>query len=626
MTSSLKAARSHEYFVPRVLDQLQDIFSSVIKNTSDIVFVKDMQGQYVMANDAAASWLGTTVEVMLGSTDQTLFPVDAARAIQKMDQRILQDRTTLEYEETILLKEETRTLLTKKFPWFDSNNTPVGVIGVCRDITEIKESKAVVEGSEAKALDRLAEIEAVYQTAPIGLAVLDKSLRFRRINQHLADINGKTIEEHLGHSIREIIPDVADKVEPLLRRVLETGIPILDVEIKGKTSSQPGVYRTWLESWYPLRTKNGVVNGINIVCKEITERKQLEQRLSEAAVQLESALIAGSVYTWSWDIPADSVTVNSAFAELFGIEPEDDLTVSLPLASFLQAIHQEDRARVSSEIQQSIDNKEVFISEYRVRTVHDEERWVIARGQPNYNQSESPTSFPGALADITERKQVEEQRDRFFELSRDMLAVANTDGYFIQVNSAWTRVLGYSKKEMLSRPYLEFVHPEDRTVTLEKAELLSKGDPTIDFENRYRRKDGTYCWLEWSVAPVRDQNLLYAVAHDITNRKKVEQEREELLLAAQKARNEAERANRIKDDFLAVLSHELRTPLNPILGWVHMFKQENLSKERFKKGISVVERNAKLQIQLVDDLLDISRILRGKLALEAETIDRKSVV
>jgi PAS domain S-box-containing protein len=223
-------------------------------------------------------------------------------------------------------------------------------------------------------------------------------------------------------------------------------------------------------------------------------------------------------------------------------------------------------------------------------------------------------------------KRAEEERDRFFELSRDMLAIANIEGCFIRVNSAWTQVLGYSQQEMMSRPYLDFVHPEDRDITGKIADALSRGEPTIGFENRYRRKDGTYCWLEWSVSPFPQQGVLYAVAHDVTRRKQAQIEREKLLIEAQKARDEAERANQIKDDFLAVLSHELRTPLNPISGWAQILRGQSLDSERAQAGLATIERNARLQIQLVDDLLDMSRILRGKLVLKPQPIDLIEVV
>ncbi len=118
-----------------------------------------------------------------------------------------------------------------------------------------------------------------------------------------------------------------------------------------------------------------------------------------------------------------------------------------------------------------------------------------------------------------ERKHAEEELDRFFSLSLDMMCVAGFDGYFKRLNPAWQRVLGYTNEELLSRPYLEFVHPDDRTPTATEAGRLSSGQRVMAFENRYRAKDGRYRWLEWASVPYPDEQVIYAAARDITERK-----------------------------------------------------------------------------------------------------------
>jgi PAS domain S-box-containing protein len=133
--------------------------------------------------------------------------------------------------------------------------------------------------------NQLAEIEAIYRTAPVGLCVLDHDLRFVRINERLAEINGYPAAEHIGRSIREVVPDLADEAEPIMRRILETGEPVVDIEIVGETAAQPGVRRAWLETWAPLLGESGEILGINVMAEEVTERKRSE-RLREAFVGL----------------------------------------------------------------------------------------------------------------------------------------------------------------------------------------------------------------------------------------------------------------------------------------------------------------------------------------------------
>jgi len=123
------------------------------------------------------------------------------------------------------------------------------------------------------------------------------------------------------------------------------------------------------------------------------------------------------------------------------------------------------------------------------------------------------------VGQFMERKRAEEELDRFFTLSLDMLCVAGFDGYFKRVNPAWERVLGYTKEEMVARPYMDFVHPDDRSPTTTAADTLSVGRDVLAFENRYRAKDGTYRWLEWSSVSYPSEQKIYAAARDITERK-----------------------------------------------------------------------------------------------------------
>jgi PAS domain S-box-containing protein len=138
----------------------------------------------------------------------------------------------------------------------------------------------------------------------------------------------------------------------------------------------------------------------------------------------------------------------------------------------------------------------------------------------------------------TARQAVIEERDRFFDVSIDLLATASADGYFVRLNPAWSAVLGYELDELKSRPFVEFVHPDDvLATTIEAARQIDEGKSVLNFQNRYRHRDGTYRWLEWTSSPSADGALLYAVARDVTDRK-LEEERlraPEMALARRRA-------------------------------------------------------------------------------------------
>jgi serine/threonine-protein kinase len=128
------------------------------------------------------------------------------------------------------------------------------------------------------------------------------------------------------------------------------------------------------------------------------------------------------------------------------------------------------------------------------------------------------------LAESAERKHADEQRARFFALSLDLLAIAGFDGYFKQLNPAWETTLGWTTEELLARPWVEFIHPDDVAPTLAAAEGIMAGNLLINHENRYRCRDGSYKWLLWNAREIVGERLIYAVARDITERKRTEEQ------------------------------------------------------------------------------------------------------
>ncbi|HEX5972967.1 MAG TPA: PAS domain-containing protein [Gemmatimonadaceae bacterium] len=125
--------------------------------------------------------------------------------------------------------------------------------------------------------------------------------------------------------------------------------------------------------------------------------------------------------------------------------------------------------------------------------------------------------------------------ERFFELSIDLLCQLGFDGYFKRLNPAWERTLGWSTFELTSRPFIEFVHPDDRERTLAQNKEVRSGGRALEFENRYRCKDGTYRWLRWNAAPDATWSVIYSVARDVTAQKEAEEERERLVRELQSA-------------------------------------------------------------------------------------------
>ena len=152
----------------------------------------------------------------------------------------------------------------------------------------------------------------------------------------------------------------------------------------------------------------------------------------------------------------------------------------------------------------------------------DQKQALKALGRLVVAQIELRRSVSDQAQAIRERRRAEEELDQLFTLSLDMLCIAGFDGYFKRINPAWEGTLGIPKEELLSRPYVDFVHPDDREATINEARKMDQGELTISFENRYLSADGTYRWLLWNATPNKSLRLIFAVARDITQRKQTE--------------------------------------------------------------------------------------------------------
>src|SRR5438045_6847560 len=130
---------------------------------------------------------------------------------------------------------------------------------------------------------------------------------------------------------------------------------------------------------------------------------------------------------------------------------------------------------------------------------------------------------------------VTQAENRFFEVSIDMLCFLDFNGYFKRLNPAWERTLGFTRQELMSKPFIEFVHPDDRDRTLKQNAEVRAGGKALSFENRYLCKDGSYRWLRWNAAPGSAERVIYSVARDITDATRAEQEREQLVRELQSA-------------------------------------------------------------------------------------------
>jgi len=228
------------------------------------------------------------------------------------------------------------------------------------------------------------------------------------------------------------------------------------------------------------------------------------------------------------------------------------------------------------------------------------------------------------------RRQAETDIDRFFDLSLDMLCIANAEGYFIRLNPAFTRTLGWSLDELMSRPFLDFVHPDDRASTLLEVERqIGRGEPVLEFQNRYRHQDGSWRLLSWKSTAHPDGSL-YAIARDVTEREQTAQalrrSHEELERRVQERTAELQQRNRDLETLLYVSSHDLREPLRSISNFSQLVR-ERYADRLDAKGLDYIDRvvrAAQRMDQLMEELLTLSRAQR--LAMPYEEVRGRDLV
>jgi two-component system sensor histidine kinase/response regulator len=338
------------------------------------------------------------------------------------------------------------------------------------------------------------------------------------------------------------------------------------------------------------------------------ERAETALRQSEGRFHHMAANIPGGMiyqFLLHPDGSVDLPYISPSCRELYGLEPEE---IQRNPALIMDMVHPDDRAAFDESIAASARTLLPWRWEGREIVQPGTIKWFHGASRPE-RQPSGDILWDGLLMDVTARKQAEEERDRFFILSLDMLCIAGFDGYFKDLNPAWEKTLGFTKEELLAKPFLEFVHPEDRASTIVAAEKLSvTGTDIVSFDNRYLCKDGSYKLLAWDAAPFAEQKLIYAVARDITEHKQAEEE-------VRKAKAAAEAATRAKSEFLANMSHEIRTPMNGIIGMTELALDTELTREQ-REYLTLVKDSADSLLRLINDILDFSKIEAGKLDLD----------
>jgi PAS domain S-box-containing protein len=424
-----------------------------------------------------------------------------------------------------------RILEVRHIPEKDESGRVVSVLAIGRDVTERRQAEEALRHSEEEARNRLAEIEQIYRYAPIGLFAIDREYRFTRINEFLAEINGSTIEEHIGKTLWDMVPNLANHLVEIYRPVLERGESVLGQEIHGQTPKSPGVDRVWLANYFPFIAKTGEVIGLIGVVLEVTERKRAEEAVRKSEELLRQAVRVANLGIFDHDQLTDTIYWSPEQRAIYGWVEDRTSTLS----DFVAMLHPEDRERIAAAIRRAHDpaGDGVFSVEQRIIRSDGEVRWLVTRSQTFFEgegDARRPVRTVGAVLDSTEWKRVEERLAEAQEIGGFGSFEVDVTTWVGHCSPALCRILGFETDE----PFQDFpaficrhVHGDDREMTTKtRAQLLDEGG-LDEIEFRYRRPDGEERALQARRRAVRTAAgrviRLVGTIQDVTQRKRAEE-------------------------------------------------------------------------------------------------------
>jgi PAS domain S-box-containing protein len=514
-------------------------------------------------------------------------------------------------------------------------------------------------------------------------AIISKDLEGKILswNKGAEKIFGYAAEEAIGKPVTILIPPYRLDEEPLIIERIKRGEQIDHYETIRRRKDGTEINISLTVS--PIQDETGRVVGASKIARDITERVRTEEILREHQMRLALAMQSSRMGAWEQEKSTDIVLWSEELEEIFGLEKG---SFGQTRADFYQLIHEEDREKVWSEVEKAIEEHRDYTIEFRFHHSDGSVRWMEGRGEAVYSDKGEPVRLYGIGLDITDRKQTQERLvaverqaaedyqallsrmlplAQTFGTARNLITIYRTVGEFIRTSmpcSAFFISFYDPAKNLRTAAYAWGSDGEVDISTLPPMKLTKDGGPNSQaifhkeavIINHYWdfMKKRPHVVLQEDgidpnssmVVPMKVKNRVLGTfevqAYEenaftqehlvslemVANLAAVAIENVRLLDDEAKARLQAEVANRAKDEFLSVLSHELRTPLNAMLGWTRMMQSGLLDEKRMVQAIETIERNARLQNNLIEDLLDVSRIISGKMLIANEEVDIVSIV
>jgi PAS domain S-box-containing protein len=533
-------------------------------------------------------------------------------------------------------------------PFFDSSGRSVGLLGVMdgKPLEQVQLAESLLsifavriatelerQQAEAALRSRESQLQTLFDGVPLGVFLVDQDFRLRQVNpialpvfSGIPDVIGRDFDE-----VTRIIwpPPFAEEVLERFRHTLTTGEPYFVPELIQQRQDRAIVeYYEWQINRVPLPKEQ---YGVVCYFRDISTQVLARQTIAASEERLRSFVEADVIGILFGDVYGGIHEANNELLRIVGYTRSDLETgrlrwIDITPAEYLPL----DEQRIAEA--QARGACTPYEKEY-IRK--DGSRVPVLIGYSLVGEArEESVVF---ILDLSDRKQAEaalresEARFRHLADTAPMLVwMSGPDKRCNYFNHSWLKFTGRTIDQELGNGWVQGVHPEDFQRCLDT--YTTAFDARLSFEMDYRLKrfDGEYRWIVDTGIPrfTSEGKFLGYIGScfDIHERKQLEAEKDRILQLEQAAREKAEQANQIKDEFLAVLSHELRSPLNPILGWSKLLLSDKLDAAQTQQALRTIERNARLQSELIEDLLDVSRILQGKLSLNISPVNLNGVI
>jgi PAS domain S-box-containing protein len=598
----------------------KELLGTTLASIGDAVIVTDMQGRITSINPEAERLTGWKNSEARGQLLPDVFRIVNEYTRQPADdpvQRALRDGMTIGLaNHTVLLSKDGREIPIddSAAPIREAEGPVLGVVLVFRDVTE-----------QRAAQQARARLAAIVEFS--GDAIITKSLDsvIQTWNIGAQRLFGYTAEEVIGKHVTIIFPPDRVNEEDMILERIRHGQPVERLETI--RIAKDGRQIPVSVSISPLKDADGNVTGASKIIHDVSEVVAAREALIR-----EKELLATTLASIG-----DGVIVTDAQSRVTFLNPEAERLTGWtnanasgrPLSVVFRIVNEQTRRVSENPVDKALRlGTVVGLANHTVLLREDGVEFLIDdSAAPIRDEHGSVFGVVLVFRDATAQRRAQEAREQLaaiVEYSGEAIATENLDGIIQTWNASAEKLFGYKPEEIIGKPVTILVPPDRLAEEEEILSRLRRGLPAEHLETIRVAKDGRRIPVLLTVSPLKDNDghVIGAskLIHDMTDRKRIEDERQRLFAREQSLRTQAEAAGRMRDEFLATVSHELRTPLNAILGWATTLNRSKLDDLTERRGMESIERNARAQAQLIEDLLDVSRIISGKMRLDVKPV------